>query len=61
MCQEFCPGGGVSRPTPSGEVEGSGQGRGVSRPTPKGKVEGSGREGGRGTHPTGMHSRFHLN
>ena len=34
---------GVSRPTPKGEVEGSGQG--VSRPTPRGEVEGSGRGG----------------
>ena len=32
----------VSRPTPKGEVEGSGMGRRVSRPTPMGEVEGSG-------------------
>ena len=31
----------VSRPTPKGEVEGSGLG-GVSRPTPRGEVQGSG-------------------
>ena len=37
---------GVSRLTPRGEVEGSGQGGEVSRPTPKGEVEWSGWEGG---------------
>ena len=35
----------VSRPTPRGEVEGSGGPGGVSRPTPKGEVEGSSRGG----------------
>ena len=39
-------GGGVSRPTPRGEVEVSGLGGGVSRPTPRGEVEGSGFGGG---------------
>ena len=51
----------VSRPTPKGELEGSGQG-GVSRPTPKG---GGGvsqhalrltATAAGGTHPTGMYS-----
>ena len=40
----------ASRPTPRGEVEGSGWGEGVSRPTPKGEVEGSGWEGGLQAH-----------
>ena len=35
--------GGVSRPTPWGDIEGSAQG--VSRPTPRGNVEGSGQGG----------------
>ena len=43
----------VSRPTPRGEVEGSGQGRGVSRLTSKGEVEGSGLGGSPGPHPGG--------
>ena len=38
-------GGGVSRPTPRGKVEGSGRRRGVSRPTPRGEVGGSGQGG----------------
>ena len=41
----------VSRPTPRGEVEKSGQGRGVFRPTLKGEVKGSGRGGSPGPHP----------
>ena len=43
----------VSRPTPRGEVEGSGKGGGVvSRPTPRGEVEGSGKGGwSPGPHP----------
>ena len=45
--QEFCSWG-VSRPSPKGEVEGSGWG-GVSRPTPKGEVEGFGRGASRPT------------
>ena len=38
VCQEFCPQrGGVSRPTLTGEVEGSDKGGGVFRPTPGGE------------------------
>ena len=40
----------VSRPTPSGEVEGSGLGRGISRPTSRGEVEGSAQGGSPGPH-----------
>ena len=60
--------GGVSRPTPKGEVEGSGLGGlqahtwGVSRPTPRGCIPACTEEqppmatATGGTHPTGMHS-----
>ena len=42
----------VSRPTPKGELEGSGWGD-VFRPTPRGQVEGSGLGGSPGPHPGG--------
>ena len=52
VCDSVHRNGGVSRPTPRGEVEESGRG-GVSRPTPQGVVEGSGRGVSRPTHRGG--------
>ena len=55
MCLAGLGGGGVSRPTPRGEVEGSG--RGVSRPTPGGGVSRPTPRGGLQAHTQGGVSR----